>query len=134
MREAARHVGKGRKRVWGERGAPAGAGVIVDIQRGKYAISRPHKFSQSDEPPRAVPWPPHTHFLSLPLGPHTNPATRGSRVTYVQAAVYRSVHITRVQNTTRFRARLPRERQVAPGIIYLGRGSMVYTVLHLRGF
>jgi len=41
----------------GREGAPAGAGVIVDIQRGKYAISRAHKFSQSGEsgplPPRA---------------------------------------------------------------------------------
>jgi len=36
------------------KGAPAGAGVIVDIQRGKYTISGPHKFSQSDEPPCAV--------------------------------------------------------------------------------
>lgn len=36
-----------------KRGLPAGAGVIVDIQRGKYAISRAHKFKQSDEPPCA---------------------------------------------------------------------------------
>lgn len=46
---------KGQGGKGGGKGAPAGAGVIVDIQRGKYAISRPHKFSQSDEPPRAVP-------------------------------------------------------------------------------
>lgn len=56
---------KGLPRVAGgkrrRKGAPAGAGVIVDIQRGKYAISRPHKSGQSDEPPcaaRGGPFPP----------------------------------------------------------------------------
>jgi len=63
----------------GQKEAPAGAGVIVDIQRGKCAISRPHKFSQSDEPPRAA-------ALSL--------HARGSGVTCVQAAMHRSVGIT----------------------------------------
>jgi len=47
---------------------PAGACVIVDIQRGKYAISRAHKFSQSGE--------------SGPLH------ARGSGVTYVQARAH----------------------------------------------
>lgn len=60
-------VGKGRKKGRGRRGAPAGAGVIVDIQRGKYAISRAHKFSQSDEPPRAKTWPPR--FPTAPRPP-----------------------------------------------------------------
>lgn len=55
-REVKSAAEKGLKRIRaGKRnGAPAGAGVIVDIQRGKYTISRPHKFSQSDEPPCAV--------------------------------------------------------------------------------
>lgn len=67
------------------KGAPAGAGVIVDIQRGKYAISRPHKSGQSDEPPRSA-------ALSFY-------AARGSSVTYMQAVVYRSVNITRARAT-----------------------------------
>lgn len=90
---------RGVKRDGGAGGAPAGAGVIVDIQRGKYAISRAHKFSQSDEPPRAKTWPPR--FPTAPSAASSPRGTRGSRFTYARPLVYRSVHITCVHLTTR---------------------------------
>lgn len=50
--EAEKGVKRACARIAGERKrAPAGAGVIWYITRGKYAISRSHKFSQSNERP-----------------------------------------------------------------------------------